>query len=490
MLPRMPDLYCCNRISKSMLDNKPIPERRGKESVRAANQKSPGPQSSAAADTAPSCPLSNESFSVSSPEIRTNSNQIPEPPMSRSERLADATQSFLGSKRYVQMLSVVLIGWTGVTLSLLPKGAIDTSWMFLNLVVSAVSAFTAPMLIMSERCGWRAKQRVFANLTERGEKKLAYVKSISAKCNVDVSDLEPIHEINPSPSRFVRCSLQVQKAMGSFWFLSGEVGLIAGWIATNGLGVDVMPYPVLNLVLSIQAGLAATFVFGPLPWQCAEELSCYRRLKRNCLAANAMFRRICNRLYNKVETSPEMLSYDDEPVSPPTKMERFINWLGTPASLIVHFGGFSSWMIANALCAHPVDPYPFLFLNLLCSYEGFMVVPATACFNKSHHTKRMKILQSAILELNKELLYDYQQENQAVDSNKQAAAPISQIMKDLEQILENAARLKAEIARIRASNSELGDFNGRIDVEVEELTLQLKRIVLEVKRNQQKGDLK
>lgn len=52
-----------------------------------------------------------------------------------------------------------------------------------------------------------------------------------------------------------RAADALRNGMGSWPFIFGALGFLAGWMVTNGFGVDAFPWILLNLALSCLAAL-------------------------------------------------------------------------------------------------------------------------------------------------------------------------------------------------------------------------------------------
>lgn len=52
-----------------------------------------------------------------------------------------------------------------------------------------------------------------------------------------------------------RAADRLRNGMGSWWFIFTALGFLAGWMVTNGAGMDPAPWIGLNLILSCLAAL-------------------------------------------------------------------------------------------------------------------------------------------------------------------------------------------------------------------------------------------
>jgi uncharacterized membrane protein len=98
------------------------------------------------------------------------------------ERAADGVARFGGSWRYLMLFTAFMIAWMGLNSLLLATGAFDPyPYIFLNLVLSCLSAVQAPIIMMSQnrqeaRDRARAQNDHHVNLTAELEIRLLHEK--------------------------------------------------------------------------------------------------------------------------------------------------------------------------------------------------------------------------------------------------------------------------------------------------------------------------
>ena len=75
----------------------------------------------------------------------------PEPHLNRSQRVADRVTEFCGSWTFITAFSVLVVGWVILNSVLILLGEFDPyPYIFLNLVLTVVSTFQGPLIMMSQ----------------------------------------------------------------------------------------------------------------------------------------------------------------------------------------------------------------------------------------------------------------------------------------------------------------------------------------------------
>jgi len=83
--------------------------------------------------------------------VSRNTNDAVEEQLSFGDRLADAVARFGGSWKFILGFSVFLLVWTVVNTVLLGRGSFDPyPFIFLNLMLSMLAAFQAPIIMMAQ----------------------------------------------------------------------------------------------------------------------------------------------------------------------------------------------------------------------------------------------------------------------------------------------------------------------------------------------------
>jgi uncharacterized membrane protein len=76
---------------------------------------------------------------------------IPEPTLSFSQRAADWVTEFCGSWTFVVTFSVIVVAWVALNSILILVGEFDPyPYIFLNLILTVVSTFQGPLIMMSQ----------------------------------------------------------------------------------------------------------------------------------------------------------------------------------------------------------------------------------------------------------------------------------------------------------------------------------------------------
>lgn len=76
---------------------------------------------------------------------------VPEEPLCPSQRAADWVTAFCGSWTFIVVFSVVVIAWVILNSLLFLFGEFDPyPYIFLNLVLTVVSTFQGPLIMMSQ----------------------------------------------------------------------------------------------------------------------------------------------------------------------------------------------------------------------------------------------------------------------------------------------------------------------------------------------------
>lgn len=84
-------------------------------------------------------------------ETATLITSIPEPHLTRSQRVADRVTEFCGSWTFILTFSVLVTGWVILNSVLILIGEFDPyPYIFLNLVLTVVSTFQGPLIMMSQ----------------------------------------------------------------------------------------------------------------------------------------------------------------------------------------------------------------------------------------------------------------------------------------------------------------------------------------------------
>lgn len=74
-----------------------------------------------------------------------------EPQLTRAQRAADIVTEFCGSWTFIIFFSLLTFGWMGVNSLLVLFGGFDPyPYIFLNLVLTVVSTFQSPLIMMSQ----------------------------------------------------------------------------------------------------------------------------------------------------------------------------------------------------------------------------------------------------------------------------------------------------------------------------------------------------
>ena len=73
------------------------------------------------------------------------------PPFTRSQRAADAVTEFCGSWTFIAAFSILTAGWVIVNSVLILVGTFDPyPYILLNLILTVVSTFQSPLIMMSQ----------------------------------------------------------------------------------------------------------------------------------------------------------------------------------------------------------------------------------------------------------------------------------------------------------------------------------------------------
>lgn len=81
----------------------------------------------------------------------TPTTSIAEPHLTRSQRVADRVTEFCGSWTFIMTFSSLVIGWVTLNSFLILLGEFDPyPYIFLNLVLTVVSTFQGPLIMMSQ----------------------------------------------------------------------------------------------------------------------------------------------------------------------------------------------------------------------------------------------------------------------------------------------------------------------------------------------------
>lgn len=91
--------------------------------------------------------LSNQSFQSSIVEKHQDTSTEP---LTRGQRLADKLASHVGSWKFLICQSTILAGWVGMNLTPGVPHWDESPFILLNLVFSFASAYTAPIVLMSQ----------------------------------------------------------------------------------------------------------------------------------------------------------------------------------------------------------------------------------------------------------------------------------------------------------------------------------------------------
>ena len=74
-----------------------------------------------------------------------------EPHLTRSQRIADKVTEFCGSWTFISAFSILVTGWVILNSVLILVGTFDPyPYIFLNLVLTVVSTFQGPLIMMSQ----------------------------------------------------------------------------------------------------------------------------------------------------------------------------------------------------------------------------------------------------------------------------------------------------------------------------------------------------
>ena len=84
-------------------------------------------------------------------ETTTMITSVPEPHLTKSQRVADKVTEFCGSWTFIIAFSVLVSVWVVLNSALLLLGQFDPyPYIFLNLVLTVVSTFQGPLIMMSQ----------------------------------------------------------------------------------------------------------------------------------------------------------------------------------------------------------------------------------------------------------------------------------------------------------------------------------------------------
>jgi len=83
--------------------------------------------------------------------VLPTSNSLTEENLSSAQRAADAVTEFCGSWKFIAIFSALTAGWIGVNTCWLLFGAFDPyPFILFNLVLTVVSTFQSPLIMMSQ----------------------------------------------------------------------------------------------------------------------------------------------------------------------------------------------------------------------------------------------------------------------------------------------------------------------------------------------------
>jgi uncharacterized membrane protein len=82
--------------------------------------------------------------------IATDAQQLPQPPLTRGQRLADAVATTIGSWRFIVIQSSAIVVWIAGNVLSGSRAWDPYPFILLNLLLSFQAAYTAPAIMMSQ----------------------------------------------------------------------------------------------------------------------------------------------------------------------------------------------------------------------------------------------------------------------------------------------------------------------------------------------------